>query len=167
MEEVLQDTKRQKIEFPEFEKLQIPIRSTLDGSILDTQIPNDSLAHWVIRHILLYSVDWVKTSQNIAEVMANQGIVVPQLFSFGPSSESLLMAIKSQDFQPQFELQDVSSFKYGGPPSHQDGIAIVGMGVQFPKGEGEEELWETLSEGLSAISEVENFLPNTLFRGLV
>lgn len=155
VEEVVQDIKRQKIDLPKFENLHVPIRSTLDGSFLDIQTSNDSLAHWVIRHILLYPVDWVKTSRNIA---ANQGSVAPQLFSFGPGSESLFMAFKSDDLHPQFELQDLSSFKYRGPSSQQDGIAIVGFGVHFPKGEGEKELWETLSKGLSAVSEVGKFL---------
>lgn len=154
VEEVVQDTKQQQIEFPNFENLQIPFRSTLDGSILDIQTSNDSLAHWVTRHILLYPVDWAKTSRNIA---ANQGSVVSQLFSFGPGSESLFMAFKSDDLQPRLKPQDLSSFKHRGPSSQQDGIAIVGFGVHFPKGEGEEELWETLSKGLSAVSEVGKF----------
>lgn len=155
MEEVVQDTRQQQVEFPKFENLQIPIRSTLDGSILDIQTSNDSLAHWVIRHILLYPVDWVKTSRNIA---ASQGSVVLQLFSFGPGSESLFTAFRSDDLHPRFEPQDLSSFKHRGLSSQQDGIAIVGFGVNFPKGDGEEELWETLSKGLSAVSEVGRFL---------
>lgn len=159
VEEVVRDIKQQNIDFPQFGNLQTPIRSTLDGSILDTHTSNDSLAHWVIRHILLYPVDWVKTSQNIAEVMADQGNTVPQLFSFGPSSESLFMEIKSHDLHPRFELKDLSSFEYRRPSIQKDGIAIVGLGVHFPKGNGEEELWETLSKGLSAVSEVRKTWP--------
>ncbi|PQE12582.1 polyketide synthase protein [Rutstroemia sp. NJR-2017a BBW] len=34
----------------------------------------------------------------------------------------------------------------------QDGIAIVGMGVNLPKGTNMEELWQTISGGLSAVS---------------
>lgn len=157
VDEVVQDIEQQKIEFPNFEKLQMPLRSTLDGSILDAEASNDSLAHWVLRHILLYPVDWFKTSQNITEAMANQGSVVPQLLSFGPSSESLFMAIKPNSVHPRFELHDLSSFQSRGLSSNQDGIAIVGLGVHFPKGEGDAELWETLSKGLSVISEVHKF----------
>jgi len=40
---------------------------------------------------------------------------------------------------------------------HQNSIAIVELSVHLPKGNGTEELWETLSQGLNAVQEIPEF----------
>lgn len=112
--------------------------------------------------MLHYPIDWPETTKammaSVAGVIQNQKDLKPQLLSFGPSSASLFVEFKSHEIYPQLELVDLSVFRaakiMNTLPGQQDGIAIVGMGVHFPKGHGEEELWETLSNGLTAVSEV-------------
>ena len=81
-----------------------------------------------------------------------------EIGSFGPSSQFLLAGAKSHSDHPRLQVQDLSSFnsseRGGDRGTENEGIAIVGMGVNLPKGNGLEELWQTLSNGLSAIQEV-------------
>ena len=161
--DVVEDIRRQKILFPSSADIKKPVRSTLDGSFLEShKIGDGSLAVWAIRHLLVHCVDWSKTSQSISEtitdVIRNRSDASIQLLSFGPSSEFLLADIKSKVSHSGLELLDVSPFKPGRPGTaqmpQQDGIAIVGMGIDLPKGKGPQQLWETLSKGVSTVEEV-------------
>ena len=163
MDEVLRDVDERKIPFPAFSELQAPMRSSYDGTLLDEQASDGpGLARWVVQQMLISPVDWLKTSSGvmtaISRMVEGQKNSSPQILSFGPSSESLFNNLKTHSLSSRLEYQDLSIFRAGKPTTdnqiQQDGIAIVGMGVHFPKGNGEEELWETLSKGLSAVSEV-------------
>ena len=80
-----------------------------------------------------------------------------KVISFGPSSESLFASFISGNLSKNLETIELSPFKINGshPPStNPNDIAIVGMGVNFPKGKDQEELWATISKGVSAVSDV-------------
>lgn len=164
LRQVLQDVERRRINFPGFRDLNIPIRSTHDGSILDGRtLRTESLAEWVTRHLLIYPVDWVNACEGIiakiAENRKSHVSIKTEIMSFGPSTESLLAYMKNQTFGPNPKYVDRSSFdstenQYTSSINEHDDIAIVGMGVNFPKGKGPKNLWETISSGLSAVSEV-------------
>ena len=162
-EEVLQDVEQRRIRFPNFHALRQPLRSSHDGSIANSQDSgSNGLARWVVWHMLVFTFDWPKTSEAIllmlAPVIASRDDFRPYLLSFGPSSEWLLGGFKSHDLYPKLDMLDLSAFRSSKtidiPISHQDDIAIVGMGVHYPKGHGEEELWNTLYDGVVAVSEV-------------
>ena len=165
VEEVSEDIERRKIGLPGTKDLQVPIRSTFDGSVLDSGKEEENLALWIVKHMLLYPVDWVETCRSIhlsLEARANQDSDLSHdLLCFGPSSESLFMELRSQDRSSLLNLIDMSTFKARKLDRDRlsgvkdDDIAIVGMGVHLPRGHGDQELWETLSKGLSAVSEVD------------
>ena len=162
MENVLDDLEKHKISFPTFHDLRAPLRSSSDGVLFDKDTSSTKgLARWVVQQMLINSVDWPKTSSGIAaalsRVIEGQEGSGPQIVSFGPSSESLFINLKAHSLSHKLQYQDLSIFKASqATSSHhsQDDIAIVGMGIHYPKGHGEDELWDTLSRGLSAVTEV-------------
>ena len=166
-DQVCEDIRRENIEFPNLNDLIVPIRSSFDGSLLTLDGPQKELALWVVEHLLIHPVDWIATAESIYTATATlhygENTEHQDIFCFGPSSESLFAEIRTRDRQNIFRLHDMSPFKpkveHQAEPSiiRDDDIAIVGMGVHLPKGRGEEELWRTLSEGLSAVSQVSTF----------
>lgn len=162
-ESVARDVHERNISFPTFGDLKRPIRSSLDGRLLDVQkVGGISFAEWVTRHLLIYPVDWIKTSHGVSAAiqhsLESHSEVKIEVVSFGPSSESLVDSIKSQVSNPKVDFSDFSSFRATEPQSkstlQQDGVAIVGMGIEFPKGQGQKELWKTLSRAECAVQEV-------------
>ncbi|KAL8778964.1 MAG: hypothetical protein Q9213_007164 [Squamulea squamosa] len=161
-EAVMQDLKEQHIQFPDFSALVHRLRSAHEGSLANQEEsrPN-GLARWVVRHMLVHSFDWPKTAKAVVSMLtptiAGQEGFRPQLLSFGPSSHWLLGEFRSQAAFSRFDEIDLSSFQASGPVdsqvSHKNDIAIVGMGVHFPKGHGPEELWNSLFNGTVAVSE--------------
>ncbi|KAI4262752.1 MAG: hypothetical protein L6R42_002078, partial [Xanthoria sp. 1 TBL-2021] len=162
-EAVMQDVKEKQIRFPESSALVHQLRSAHEGSLANEEndSPN-SLARWVVWHMLIHSFDWPKTSKAIisrlAPTIASQNDFRPQLLSFGPSSHWLLGEFRSHALFPKLDGIDMSSFHSGGVLSpavnHKNDIAIVGMGVHLPTGHGVEELWHSLFNGTVAISEI-------------
>lgn len=161
--QVLHDIKRRNIQFPGQKDLIRPIRSPRDGhSFNDHNRSPDSLAEWLIRHMLVYPVNWIPVSEAISakvtEHLKGSSNTEAEITSFGPGTESLLAEIKKRLSDSNANYRDLSSFRSGvssnGSENSQNDIAIVGMGVNFPKGKDPNELWETLSKGLNAISEI-------------
>ncbi|KAK3315849.1 hypothetical protein B0H66DRAFT_559875 [Apodospora peruviana] len=178
VEEVYNDCNLRGIFFPVYSPTSTkPLRSTSDGTLFkiygndnETIDDNARLLPWLARHLLVHCADWCVTSQAIGakvkEVLEKQPEAAVKIVSFGPSSTSLF----PQDLgdESRIELLDLSPFKHCTPKptlqlsgdDHRDSIAIVGMSVDLPKGKGTEALWETLSQGLSAVQEI----PETRFK---
>lgn len=162
LENVLDDLEKHMIPFPTIHDVQVPLRSSSDGLLLnDNTSSNNGLARWVVQQMLVNSVDWPKTSSGIISTLSRlvegQDDSAPRIVSFGPSSESLFVNLRTHSLSNRLEYQDLSIFKgIQAIPGHdnQGDIAIVGMGINFPKGHGEDELWDTLLNGLSAVVDV-------------
>ena len=103
---------------------------------------DNDLARWVVWHMLIFPLDWPKTSDTIistlAPIIASQHKVQPQFLSFGPSSEWLLGGFKCQDLCLKFDMMEMSAFQASTtidhPGNHADDIAIIGIGVHYPNG---------------------------------
>ncbi|KAF7557675.1 hypothetical protein G7046_g5967 [Stylonectria norvegica] len=162
VQQVLEDLSHRAISFPPCSTSMKPIYSTLDGTLLDDCTTSaDNIADWLIRHLLVHCVDWSRTADeivaNVRSLLERKPSAAVSIISFGPSSSSLFPDIELLD--RRVTLSDRSPFKACGksevPSSHPpNDIAIVGMSVQFPKGKGTEELWETISQGLNAVQEI-------------
>ncbi|KAK6210644.1 Type I Iterative PKS [Pestalotiopsis sp. IQ-011] len=159
--QVLQDLQWRSISLRSCSEPTKPVRSTLDGTLLETSGASSSeLLNWLVRHLLAYPVNWAETAQgiggSIGELLRHEPSSAVKVLSFGPSSGALFPDLQPLD--PRIQLLDVSSFKAGKKSQlaseYKDSIAIVGMSVNLPKGKGTEQLWETLSQGLSAVSEI-------------
>lgn len=160
LNKVLTDIERRNIKFPKFKDLITSVRSSSSGLIVSSEDQDSwSYAELVTRHILIDPVDWIKTSQSISSAV-EQSLkhdidLQAEIISFGPSSDSLFAELKSRNQYPAVEFRDRSAFSHGGfTTGRRESIAIVGMGVNFPKGKDRDQLWETLSSGLNVISEV-------------
>ena len=159
---VERDIVRRHINFPLCSKPMKFIYSSSDGTHFDAinGSPGE-LPVWLARHLLIHCVNWPETSQSIAtdiEGILQQDPVRPiQILAFGPSSRSLFPMFESQN--SRISCHDVSFFKADKDFVSQSSIrpndiAIVGMSVKLPKGQGTDELWETLSQGLNAVQEI-------------
>jgi len=160
LNEVMRDVKRRNVRFPGFKDLILPVRSSSDGLIISEETTeSSSYTTLVARHLLIHPVDWVKTSEGISLAVQNsleqtRGQPV-EIISFGPSTDSLFAELKNRNRDAAVTFTDRSAFKFGEATQiRETDIAIVGMGVNFPKGNGQVQLWETLSAGLNAVSEV-------------
>ncbi|KAL9032823.1 MAG: hypothetical protein Q9180_006289, partial [Flavoplaca navasiana] len=162
-EAVMQDIEERKIRFPQSAALVHPLRSAHEGSLASREeASTNSLARWVVWHMLVHSFDWPKTCQAMMSILtpiiASQKDFRPQILSFGPSSHWLLGEFRSHTLFPRLDGMDMSSFGSAGVSSsdanHEKDIAIVGMGVHLPDGHGPEQLWQSLFSGKNSISEI-------------
>lgn len=167
VDQVLRDLKWRSISLRPCSEPTKPVRSTLDGSLLEASGTSPSeLLEWLVRHLLVHPVNWSETAREIGasvnEILSREPASAIKVMSFGPSSGALFP--DSQSFDPRIQLLDMSPFKAGKSSQphldYKDSIAIVGMSVNLPKGKGTEQLWETLSQGLSAVSGI----PDTRFK---
>jgi hypothetical protein len=163
VQEVIKDIRRRDVSFTPCSALAKPIRSTLDGTLMDmSKVGEEEILSWLTRHLLVHCVNWRDSSHAIAtsirSLLENEPNATVEILSFGPSSGSLFPDLLPVN--PRVTLVDLSPFKIGGNPGlscdDKNSVAIIGMSVQLPKGEGLEMLWETLSQGLSAVQEIPN-----------
>lgn len=160
------------IDFPSQDDLMAPIRSSFDGSVYSAEASSSvPLVDWIVGHLFTYPIDWVRTGKELSAALvdyASSSLNRPCILSFGPSSEVLFASLKplltTSEGKVSTDLLDVSSFTNIGA-SRSDirpsDIAIVGQGFNLPIGADPQELWQSLSEGLSAVSEVSTarFIP--------
>lgn len=104
--------------------------------------------------ILIHPVDWEKTFAAVREGAEREGREADVL-CFGPGSLGGLCG-SAKGYTGGVRAVDVGvvpnvleKVRGGGGD-----IAIVGMGVKFPKGNDAEELWDTLTKGLNTVAEV-------------
>lgn len=163
VDKVMQDVQDRHVRYPCITDIVKPIRSSFDGTILDVKDRDDlKLDNWVVRHLLVYHTDWERTAQNIVsriqEISLSGGDVLTQLVSFGPSSQLLFDEIRRKNAAPSIVVVDCSPFEMAKKnlfePSSQEGIAIVGMGMNLPGGRTPSEMWETLSKAKDMLKEV-------------
>ena len=163
-DEILKDQQRRNITFPNLKDLIVPLRSSRNGLLIEEDSSNtSSLSEVIIQNILLHPIDWVSTATKIVNsINSCQGGVETwrgEIISFGPSSESLFAELRTRATGKNISFMDLSPFKTGDEIEvGRNDIAIIGMGVHFPKGNGQERLWETLSMGLNAVSKVRQYV---------
>ena len=166
VEEVSTDISSRGIKFVSFTDLKKPVRSTLRGDFLAPEdLEKYTLVECILRTLLVQPVDWSATSEQISESchkrINSTSTTAFEIWSFGPSSTFLLSEIRRRQQHPRMQIVDVSHPKYSSEPQGndtKDSIAIIGMAVNFPKGNGTDALWETLSQGLNAVEEVSALL---------
>jgi hypothetical protein len=167
VQEVVKEMRRRDLSFTPCSTTAKPVRSTLDGALMDmSKVGEEEVLTWLTRHLLVHCVNWRDISHAIASsigsLLENEPSATVEILSFGPSSGSLFPDLLS--VSSRVTLVDLSPFKNSGYPlpscDDKNSVAIIGMSVQLPKGEGSDMLWQTLSQGLSAVQEI----PNTRFQ---
>ena len=163
VDEVLSDLEQRGTTFPSFVDLKKPLRSTLNGEFFaESEDESCSFVESLLRSLLVTTVDWNMTSKSISKstykLLDQEPTTEIEILSFGPSSSYLLSEIRRRQQHPRMRTADVSQITSVPKPQRSqednDAIAIVGMAVNYPKGEGIDELWDTLSQGLNACEEI-------------
>lgn len=166
VKEVSTSLSSRDVNFASFTDLKKPIRSTLEGAFLAPKDGEDfTLVECLLRTLLVQTVDWCATSEEISKMchkrLDSSPTLEMEVWSFGPSSTFLLSGIRRHQQHPRMQIVDLSPPKYSSDSQvsdTKDSIAIVGMAVNYPNGNGVDALWETLSQGLSAVGEVSTLL---------
>ncbi|KAF4332180.1 polyketide synthase [Fusarium beomiforme] len=160
--QVLEDIKRRGICLSSHAKSMKPMYSPFDGTLFDVPTASsDRLMEWLARHILIHCVNWKDASDCIAmdleSLLTEHPDAIVKIASFGPSSSSLYPTL--QPSSSRVKLVDLSPFKGSRKQSSSSSdltndIAIVGMSAQLPKGDGTDDLWGSLCQGINAVQEI-------------
>ncbi|KAI9661312.1 MAG: Type I Iterative PKS [Bathelium mastoideum] len=158
--EILSDIKTKRISLPEWADLRA-IRSTKSGEYLQADNSEEMIRN-ILEMMLVHEVDWKKCSQSLVrtameDLGKNHGSA--RLVALGPNGSLLLSELRQMDLPSRICLVETPSQKHGDIAPVSDGIAIVGMSVNFPGGQGHEDFWSTLQNGISTATEI----PSTRF----
>lgn len=156
------DLTRRHLKFPTLDEAKIPLRSTVDGKLLSSATSDKSLIELILDMVLIECVNWDKTVENmIADAIKIAEDTQINVVNFGPGTGSVFQAQKPP--HQNISLVDLShtsdaaaTFASTKPLRFkpEDGIAIVGMGVNMPGATDVAGLWRVLEEGLNTVSEV-------------
>lgn len=157
VDEILRDAKIRKISFPEFHSLHTPIRSSAHGKHISPAVSNLSLIETALRNMMTDCADWQETWCNATATSSPEGACETarvEVHAFGPHSPSMLNSgnVGSNNTVEVVDHSKLRSDNTNFCPS--DGIAIVGMSVEFPGGDNKDALWEVLENGLNMVQEV-------------
>jgi hypothetical protein len=148
----LEDVQRRKITFPNWDLLQISIRSAgIDQTRSST---NETLVETVLRKMLVNSINWEEEWNRLYSTVLTESITQQlRVVLLGPNTSSLRLPSLATKLSPNIEMTTNLSAQ-NRQPGRADDIAIVGMSVNFPLGDGAAEFWESLKNGINTVSEV-------------
>lgn len=154
VQELIRDAQRREIKFPTWQLIDIPVRSTVTGKILES---TRSLLEIALTHMLVDTADWKKTWEYLhATTLTVSSAEKVRVILLGPGTGSLRLASRSSQLRPNVEV--ISNPPSQDLPNNSDDIAIVGMSVNYPPGKGTTEFWTSLKDGISTVSEVRSRL---------
>lgn len=160
VEQVFEDAYRRSIDFPVWRALEIPVRYATTGLHLE-ESGSDSLLLTALRSIFVDKGDWNTTRKAIVESsMASinrDSQIKYRIVGFGPGSKALIQPSAGLPCHKRLSIvESVPDFLIRSAP---DGIAMVGLSVNYPSGHGKKQFWESLASGLSSVEEI----PKTRF----
>ncbi|KAK0669809.1 putative polyketide synthase [Cercophora samala] len=159
VDQVLQDVQTREITFPTWQCLQIPLRSVATGQLLDPVAAADrgpSLLEVALHSIFVETVGWQHTinslTQSLSERLDKDPDTQYRVVGMGPNASSLVRDLRSNMLSSKVSIIDsFGDFALNSPP---ESYAIVGLSVNYPKGNGLDEFWETLVKGESTLSTI-------------
>ncbi|KAK4174323.1 putative polyketide synthase [Triangularia setosa] len=159
VDQVLQDAGRREITFPTWQCLQTSVRSVATGQLLDPVAAAESgpsLLEVTLQSIFVETVGWQTTieslTQSLREGLDKDPDAQFRVIGMGPNAASLVRDMASTMLPSKVSIIDsFGGFALNSPP---DSYAIVGLSVNYPKGNGLDEFWETLMKGESTLSTI-------------
>ncbi|KAI1172122.1 hypothetical protein F4777DRAFT_593119 [Nemania sp. FL0916] len=151
--QILNDIERRKIEFPTWDTLHAPLRSSTTGDRMIKGSSCQSLLETVLSSILVEICDWKKTRGNLFDeafrYLAHDVQARHRVLCVGPGTRALLQGAPTHD---RLTLA-------GTLPDHvdedtEDMIAIVGMSINYPGAGSMEELWNVLEKAQCTASKI-------------
>lgn len=147
-EEVLADVLRRDIQFPRYEDIIVPIRSTHTGKAMTKDV-SGCLLEDILDMLLVQRVNWnIVTEQVVKSLPASKTIC---LVNIGPGT-GIAQGIKKALPRDRASVADQSVFMDQG--GIHDSIAIIGMAVNMPGSPDVAQLWKVLEQGINTIGEV-------------
>ncbi|KAK4205573.1 putative polyketide synthase [Triangularia verruculosa] len=159
VDQVLEDVRKREITFPTWQCLQISLRSVATGQLLDPVAAAESgpsLLEVALQSIFVETVGWQTTlgslTQSLSEGLDKNPDSQSRVIGMGPNAASLVRDMKSTMLSSKVSIIDsFGEFALSSPP---DAYAIVGLSVNYPKGNGLDEFWETIMKGESTLSTI-------------
>ncbi|KAF8626009.1 hypothetical protein AX17_006732 [Amanita inopinata Kibby_2008] len=152
--QIIADTIRRRISFPDVSNFHTPIRSTLTGNLI-TKDFTCSLVELVVDLLLTQPVKWDSVMEKAVQAFP-EGVQV-RLLNIGPGA-GLARSIERVYFGSTLTIIDITALnKTRSPPlkkPKQEAIAIVGMAIHMPGAVNTSQLWEVLERGINTISEI-------------
>lgn len=158
VEQVIRDTQTRGIWFPTWQCMRTSVRSAATGVLMapSTEPDGPSLLEVALRSILVDTVTWQQTMNSLTTALATTLDEDPderfRLIGMGPNASSLVRNAKTAVLPAQVVVIDQFSEHIRENPS--DAYAIVGLSVNYPSGNGQEEFWATMESGTSTLSSV-------------
>lgn len=158
--ETLADVQRRGIEFPLWDSLHMPLRSTANGLSLrnkEQQIDGSSLLEVALRCIFVDAVNWNTTVNKIFMAHLSHrdnNKKKMRLVGFGPGARALLYTFRDLATKLGSQIETIDSWaEYLSRPAPDD-IAIVGLSVNYPGGSNKHEFWQVIEARESTVREV-------------
>ena len=157
----MSDCERRNLYFPCLPDLKAVLRSTSTGQNLTQKcLESPYLQREFLAEILVHPVNWTLTVDETLKTLngSDRDTSHNQLTveSYGPMTKGLFSYLKKSHESPNIQLMDFYDEirAYEATPTSSSDISIIGMSVRLPKGNGDDELWNTVMNGVSAVQEV-------------
>ncbi|KAI0194248.1 hypothetical protein F4808DRAFT_474880 [Astrocystis sublimbata] len=151
--QVLEDVRRRRIEFPAWDALHVPLRSSTTGDLIIEGKNSQSLLETMLASIFIEVCDWKRTRASLfnkaIKYLRYDDVARYRLLCHGPGTRSLLQGAPTHD-----RLSVISTPGELLENDTQDLIAIVGMSINFPGASSLEQLWEVLEKAQCTASKI-------------
>lgn len=162
LSEVIGDVDRRRISFPSPQEFICPIRTTSSGTCIGietgSQTSKQTILKLFIEQILVEPANWPQLVRNtVREFEHELDRPEPMIQCFGSTMSSLLGHLRKAKLDKKFIVSDCSKIIHTPSTCTENktnDIAIVGMGLDLPRGENPEKFWDMISKGVSALREV-------------
>ncbi|RYC60407.1 hypothetical protein CHU98_g5811 [Xylaria longipes] len=151
--QVLRDVEIRQINFPTWDTLHAPLRSTTTGGRTIKGSSRQSLLETILCSIFVEVCDWKKTRENLFEEAIKYLTHDPQaryrMLCIGPGTRSLLQGAPTHN-----RLSIVGTIPEVIEDDMEDMIAIVGMSINYPGANCLEQLWDVLEKAQCTASKI-------------
>lgn len=147
-----------KFDFPT--GLKIPIRSTINGSLLDK---HNITINQVVSMILEDVCQWDLVAKQIAVDFAQYSTKDVNVLAIGPSTSTAnqIVEVINRSSDTRAKLVDFTDGHVKSKDDPYEGkVAVIGMSCRFAGANSPEEFWQVLENGLNMVREV--FLCNSI-----
>ncbi|GAP82674.1 putative polyketide synthase [Rosellinia necatrix] len=153
VEQVLDNVKSRRINFPTWDTLHAPLRSSTTGARMIKGSSHQSLLETVLRSIFVEVCDWKKTRDELLnetiKYLTHDPKAEFRVLCVGPGARSLVQGVPTHD-----RLRIIDNLSVPIDDNTRDMIAIVGMSLNYPGADSRDQLWDMLENARSTASKI-------------
>ncbi|KAI1111369.1 hypothetical protein F5Y14DRAFT_315219 [Nemania sp. NC0429] len=151
--EVLNDVERRNINFPKWDTLHAPLRSSTTGARTIKGSGCMSLLETVLRGIFVELCDWRKTCENLFDdtlrYLEHDSKAGFRVRVIGPGAKFLVQGAPTHE-----RLRVIDNLSDLVEGNTEDMVAIVGMSLNYPGANSNEQLWDMLENARCTASKI-------------